>query len=211
LRLLSPELRQKIQDNAGRVAAILLDYVETTLSKTVAPKGTPMSKLHTTEVQRSHYGAAKALQPVFSKVDPMRILLRTASVMLYYAERPEAFLHSDAVYKAQLFHVVRRLHRLAERFYWDERRARTKHGGIRSLYSLPTMRARELGEAWLLEALVPSAMILLRTVRAAENAHRVEVKLARDLGAQSEAEIADSSVRQAPPYECRLSETLSRS
>lgn len=57
------------------------------------------------------------------------------------------------------------------------------------------MRAREIGADWLLDALVPSAMILLRTVRAAEGVHRVEVKLARDLGAQSEAEIADRITR----------------
>jgi hypothetical protein len=57
------------------------------------------------------------------------------------------------------------------------------------------MRAREIGADWLLDSLVPAAMVLLRTVRAAECVYRVEVKLARDLGAQSEAEIADRITR----------------
>ncbi len=57
------------------------------------------------------------------------------------------------------------------------------------------MRARQIGEGWLLDGLVPSAMILLRTVRATERAHRAEVKLTLDLGAASEAEIADRITR----------------
>ena len=57
------------------------------------------------------------------------------------------------LYKACLFHSVRRLHRLAERWYWDQRRAHTKNGGSRSVYTLPTMRAREIGSDWLLESL----------------------------------------------------------
>jgi hypothetical protein len=195
LRMLSPELRFKIADNAGRVVVLLREHVDAVMAKTVARRGATGARLQTGDVLRSQHGAAKALQPVLSKCDPMLILVRAAAIMLMYAERPEMLMRSDAVYKACLFHSVRRLHRLAERYYWDQRRAHTKHGGSRSLYTLPTMRAREIGADWILDSLVPAAMVLLRTVRAAEGVHRVEVKLARDLGAQSEAEIADRITR----------------
>jgi hypothetical protein len=184
---------------------LLREHVDAVMAKTIARRGAAGERLQTGDVLRSQYGAAKALQPVLSKCDPMEILVRTAAIMLMYAEHPEMLMRRDAVYKACLFHSVRRLHRLAERYYWDQRRAHTKHGGSRSLYTLPTMRAREIGADWLLDSLVPAAMVLLRTVRAAEGAYRVEVKLARDLGAQSEAEVAEriTRLRLAAPWQLK--------
>src|SRR5262249_24831020 len=50
LRLLSPSLRSKIETNAARVVALLLEYVDTVMGKEVAHKGAAISKLPATHV-----------------------------------------------------------------------------------------------------------------------------------------------------------------
>ena len=123
--------------------------------------------------------AATLLLPMLQRADPLDIMLRTAALLLLYREQPEVFSRSDACFKAQLVHALRRLAVLATRSC--PRLDNAGKGDTRSWYNSPSIAARQHMQAWLLDALTPAALVLLKAAREAEALLAAEHTSARQL------------------------------
>jgi hypothetical protein len=174
--------RGEIEENVRRAVGALLAHCAAFASGEAygeLPRApTPKARA---SLQRTAVKAARALLDPLTAVDPQLIGLRVAALVLLYRREPKVFQSSDECYGATLLHATRKLGVLATRW-----RARNPGEPRRSRcwYNPLPLHARRLAQGWLVDALIPSAIVLVRAAVEAERLIAAEHTRARALAAE---------------------------